>query len=213
MKTDELAAMLATEAGPVDRHFVGRRYAAALMGGAAVSTLLMLSVLGLRPDLGEAIYRPMFWVKLLFAASMAWGSWLATERLSRPGKRLGQVPLGLITPVLAIWALAALTLAGAEPGERWDLLLGATWQSCPWLIAMLSAPVFFGAFWAMGGLAPTRLTLAGTAAGLLAGAAATVIYCLHCPEMDAPFLGTWYLLGMLIPSLLGMAVGRLLLRW
>jgi hypothetical protein len=40
-----------------------------------------------------------------------------------------------------------------------------------------------------------------------------VVYSLHCPEMGAPFIGTWYLLGMLIPTLIGAALGRTLLRW
>ncbi|MFT3963659.1 NrsF family protein [Propionivibrio sp.] len=213
MKTDELAAMLAAGSGPIDRRLVGRRYAVALLGGAAVSALLMLAVLGVRPDLGEAVYRPMFWVKLAFAASMAWGGWRLAERLSRPGARLGRAALGVIAPVLAIWLVAIAALLMAAPAERPELLLGATWRRCPWLIALLSVPVFLSVLWAMRGLAPTRLPLAGAAAGLLAGATATVVYCLHCPEMGAPFVATWYLLGMLLPCLLGLLLGRRVLRW
>jgi hypothetical protein len=78
---------------------------------------------------------------------------------------------------------------------------------------MLSLPVFVAVLWAMRGLAPTRLPLAGTAAGLLAGTVGALVYCLHCPELDAPFLGTWYLLGMLIPALVGSLAGPRLLRW
>ena len=47
---DAFAAMLAAGSGPVDRRLVGRRYAVALLGGAAVSALLMLAVLGVRPE-------------------------------------------------------------------------------------------------------------------------------------------------------------------
>jgi hypothetical protein len=65
----------------------------------------------------------------------------------------------------------------------------------------------------MKGLAPTRLALAGAAAGLLAGSAGALIYALHCPEMEAPFLAIWYLLGMLIPTAVGAAIGPRLLRW
>jgi len=68
-------------------------------------------------------------------------------------------------------------------------------------------------FWAMRGLAPTRPPLAGTAAGLLAGTVGALVYCLHCPEMGAPFIASWYLLGMLMPALLGAFLGRFLLRW
>jgi len=92
-------------------------------------------------------------------------------------------------------------------------LLGQTWTVCPGLIALLSLPVLVGTLWAMKGLAPTQPILAGAAAGLLAGAVATAVYALHCPEMAAPFLATWYLAGMLIPTVAGALLGPRLLRW
>jgi hypothetical protein len=67
--------------------------------------------------------------------------------------------------------------------------------------------------WALKGLAPTRLRLAGAAAGWLSGALAALVYCLHCPEIEAPFVGIWYLLGMSIPTLAGGLLGPRLLRW
>jgi hypothetical protein len=39
------------------------------------------------------------------------------------------------------------------------------------------------------------------------------VYTLHCPEMTAPFLGIWYVLGMLIPTAVGAELGPSLLRW
>ena len=30
---------------------------------------------------------------------------------------------------------------------------------------------------------------------------------MHCPELTAPFIGVWYLLGMLIPTAIGAAMG------
>lgn len=112
-----------------------------------------------------------------------------------------------------MWILGAFTLLNADPAQRSALFLGDTWAVCPLLIALLSAPVFAAVTWAMKGLAPTRLRLAGGAAGLLSGAIGALVYCLHCPEMEAPFLGFWYLLGMLIPTAIGAMSGRLLMRW
>jgi len=74
-------------------------------------------------------------------------------------------------------------------------------------------PVFAATLWAMKGLAPTRPALAGAAAGLLAGAMAALVYALHCPEMEAPFIGVWYVVGMLIPAAAGALLGPLVLRW
>ncbi|HWT72548.1 MAG TPA: NrsF family protein, partial [Oxalicibacterium sp.] len=38
-------------------------------------------------------------------------------------------------------------------------------------------------------------------------------YCLHCPELAAPFVGFWYVLGMLIPTAAGALLGPRVLRW
>lgn len=40
-----------------------------------------------------------------------------------------------------------------------------------------------------------------------------LVYCLHCPEMEAPFLGFWYLIGMLILTAIGAMLGPRRLRW
>jgi hypothetical protein len=127
--------------------------------------------------------------------------------------RLGRIPGAIAAPVAAIWVASAFVLLGAPPGERDYLIFGQSWNSCPFNIALLSIPVFVAAIWAMKGLAPTRLTLAGGAAGLLAGSVGAVIYSLHCPEMEVPFLGIWYVLGMLIPTVAGAVIGPRLLRW
>jgi hypothetical protein len=39
------------------------------------------------------------------------------------------------------------------------------------------------------------------------------VYSLHCPELAAPFIGIWYLSGILIPTMLGAWLGPWLLRW
>ena len=213
MRTDELVTMLAAGAGAVEPGATARRYTVALGWGAFGATLLMAIVLGVRPDLAEAARLPMFWVKLAFPASVAAGALYAAARLSRPGVQLGRVPAALAAPVLAMWLLAALVLATAAAGEREELIFGGSWSACPLFIALLSLPVFAAALWAMKGLAPTRLALSGAAAGLLAGSVGALVYALYCTEMAAPFLALWYLLGMLIPTAAGAAIGPRLLRW
>ncbi len=213
MKTDELIAMLARGVGPVEPGALRFRYTAALGWGAFGSTLLMAILLGVRPDIVEAVRLPMFWVKLAFPAALLAGALLAVLRLSRPGVRLGRAPAMVAAPVLAMWLFAGAVLLGAAPGERNELVLGLSAASCPFTIALLSIPLFVATLWAMKGLAPTRLVLAGAAAGLLAGSGGALVYALYCPEMAAPFIGIWYLLGMLIPAALGAMLGPRVLRW
>ncbi|HEV8553697.1 MAG TPA: DUF1109 domain-containing protein [Casimicrobiaceae bacterium] len=213
MKTNELVTLLATGAGAVEPDASSRRYATALGWGAFGATLLMAILVPVRPDIDAAAQLPMFWIKLAFPASVAVGGLFAASRLSRPGARLGWVSGALVAPVLAMWLLTAYVLLGAPPEERADLVMGFTWEYCLLYIPTLSVPVLVATLWAMKGLAPTRLALAGAAAGLLAGALGALVYALHCPEMEAPFLGVWYVAAMLIPAAAGALLGPIVLRW
>jgi len=62
-------------------------------------------------------------------------------------------------------------------------------------------------------LAPTRLRLAGFAAGLLAGAIGAAGYALSCTEESTAFIAVWYSAGIVLTGLLGGALGGRLLRW
>jgi hypothetical protein len=127
--------------------------------------------------------------------------------------KLHRVPAALAAPVLTVWLIAAAALLGAAPDARSELVFGDTWSACLVNISVLAVPVLIALVWAMKAGAPTRPVLAGAAIGLLAGALAALVYALHCPEMAAPFIGIWYLLGMLIPTAFGAAIGSRLLRW
>lgn len=213
MRTDELVSMLATGAQPVAAGVTARRHIVALAWGGLVTTLVMAVFLGVRADIAVAAQTSMFWVKLAFPLSVALAAIIAATRLARPGVALGRAPLGLIAPVAVIVVMAIFALATAQPDQRLALILSPTWKVCPWLIALLSMPLLTGTLWAMRGLAPTRPVVAGATAGLLAGAVAATIYALHCTQMAAPFLATWYVLGMLIPAAAGALLGPRLLRW
>lgn len=213
MRTEQLVTMLATGAEAVAPRQIARRYVAAIGWGILGAALLMLTLLGVRPDLGDAARQPMLWVKVGFVAGLVGASLLAALRLAQPGRHLAWVPLALAAPVITIWGLAALELVQSDPAARVRLLMGSTASSCPLLIALLSAPLFVTLMWAMRELAPTRLRLAGAGTGLLAGSLGALVYSLHCPESAAPFIAFWYLLGILIPTALGALLGPRLLRW
>jgi hypothetical protein len=213
MKTDDMIAMLAANVAPVDRRTLARRYRWALLLGGVGSILLMSVVYGVRPDIRTMLITPLFWAKLAFPACTAAAALLATVRLSRPGMAVGYIGWLLAAPVAVVWIAATVMLSLAPQPERLPMVLGLTWRTCPFNITLLSIPAFIAVFWAMKGLAPTCLRMAGATAGLLASATAAIAYCLHCPEMGAPFWAVWYLLGMLIPTAFGAVLGPKLLRW
>lgn len=213
MKTDELISLLAAAAEPVDRHVLARRLLLALLAGMLGALLMTVAIYGVRSDLAEVARTPLFWAKLALPTSLGILALWLTQRLARPGVRGGALWGWLGLPLLLVWLGAAVSLAGAPVEARADLIFGRTWRTCALNIALLSAPVFAAVFWALRGLAPTRLRQAGAAGGLLAGSTATLVYCLHCPEMGVPFWGLWYLLGMLLPTVIGALAGPRLLRW
>jgi len=213
MKTDQLVALLAADAGPVPRRAVSRRLLVALALGLPVSFAWMLMAYGVRRDLIEAMFWPMFWVRMLFGAGIALAGFTVVQRLARPGAQVRGAWLGLAAPVLLIWILALLALVAAPVEERVALVWGQSWRSCAVDIAVVSLPVFAALLWALKGLAPTRPTLAGAAAGALAGGAGAVVYAFHCPELAAPYIAVWYVAGIALPVMAGALIGHRLLRW
>ena len=115
----------------------------------------------------------------------------ATARLARPDpgnlRRLWLLAL----PIGLLLLVGIDELVRTPPGEWLAMWLGHSWKRCPWLVLILSAPIFIGLLWSFRRLAPTRLRAAGAAAGLAAGAFAATVYCLHCGEVSAIFVLTW----------------------
>lgn len=213
MKTDDLISMLASGPDVSAPKVPVLRFAVMIAGGLLLSIILMLVVLGLRPNLGALAMLPAFWIKMAFVLALAASGWLAVTRLSAPGSRINKLPLLIALPILLIWIIAAISMMNAAPEQRAYLFWGDTWHYCSWLIAILSLPIFVAILKVMRQLAPTRLRLAGAGAGFAAGTAATLVYSFHCPEIAAPFIGFWYLIGILIPSVIGAIIGPRVLRW
>ncbi|WP_454727434.1 MULTISPECIES: DUF1109 domain-containing protein [Cupriavidus] len=213
MKTDDFVALLATGIKPADRHVALKAFTLALAGGTAGAMLLMAAVFGVRPDLAQVMALPVFWLKVAFPLGLAAAALLVLNRLMIPGAAVGLRWAAPALPVLAVWIGAVAILADAAQAEQAGLILGRTWRTCPFNITLLSLPLFAGIQWAIRQMAPTRLRAAGAMGGLLAGATATLVYCLHCPEMEVPFWAVWYLGGMLIPAAVGGIVGPRILRW
>jgi hypothetical protein len=214
MKTQDLIAALSADPTPVRPAQSLRALWWAGVGGALLALLLMLGTLGPNPSLGAAASgESMFWVKLAFVVSTALAGFAVMLRMAQPGRAVGRASWLLGAPAAVVWLAAAATLVSAPPSERSTLIFGSTSLVCPWLIAGLSLPSFGLLLLALRSLAPTHLRAAGAAAGLLAGALGASVYQFHCPELAAPFLGIWYVLGMLIPAAIGALVGPRVLRW
>jgi hypothetical protein len=213
MKTEELVSLLSTGAEAIDLRLTSRRWLLALTGGALIAYLLTAGLLKLNPALWRETSQPMFWVRESYCVVLGVLGFISVVRLARPGLRLGLAPMGIPVVVIAMSVLAVVTLSAASPQDRERLILGHTAGVCPFLIALVAAPLLVALLWVMRSLAPTRLRWAGAASGFAAGSIGALVYTLHCPELAAPFLAIWYLLGMLIPTAIGAWLGPRLLRW
>ena len=213
MKTDDLISALSAGLDPIPRQAVGNRLALGLGLGAAISAALMVLWLGVRADLMHAMMTGPFWMKFAYAFAVAMLGFGLIDRLARPDGEGGVFGPLILCPLAIMIALAIYQLTGAPDDQRMAMMMGGSAQVCARNIVILSLPVFAGLFWSLRALAPTRLTLSGAVAGVLAGAAGTFIYAFHCTESAAPFVAIWYTLGIAAMGVLGAALGRLMLRW
>jgi hypothetical protein len=213
MQTDDLIARLSESLEPVRGTQVVRTLALGLGAGAAGSAVLMIATIGVRHDIVAAMGGEAFWLKFLYTLAIAALGLKLVERIGRPGTDAAWPAWLLGVPVLILMAMMAMQVMPADDATRHALVMGHSANVCSALIAALALPLFAGLFWSLRQLAPTRLTQAGAAAGLLAGSAAATIYAFHCTESTATFIAIWYTAGIALTTLLGAGIGRWMLRW
>jgi len=213
MKTDALIAALAADTAPVPAGAVGRRLRLAAALGCVGGLVILLAWLGVRHDLMPAMRTPGFWIKAGYTLWLSLGGALLIARLARPGGRAGPATPILAAGLIAIVLLGAVVLVAAPADQRAVMVMGHSWRLCPWRILVIAAPVFAALIWGLRRFAPTRLTLTGAAAGLLAGALGASVYGLACTESSPTFVAIWYTLGISLCAAIGAASGRWLLRW
>jgi hypothetical protein len=212
METETLIDRLSQEVAPVPRNRRVIRLGLGIVAGGTVTLLLIALALGIRPDLGIAMRGHTFWMKWGYTISLGIGAVVVTARLARPeAVRLRR--FWPVIPFVLLAAVGAFEMAHVPTASWMEMWLGQSWKVCPWVLLILAAPIFVGLLWSFRRLAPTRLRAAGAAAGFAAGAWAATLYCLHCPEVSAIFVLTWYTLGMVLAAGVGALLGPRFLRW
>ena len=211
--TERLIRQLSSDVARVPPNAVTRRIAIGIATGCVLAALYMGATIGVRPDLDAAIQGSSFWIKAAYTLSIAMVAMSTAVKLARPD---ASVPRGLwllAVPALLLAGVGVVELASTPSGDWLAMWLGQSWRNCPWHVLTLSIPIFAGLLWSFRRLAPTHFRAAGAAAGLSAGGWAATIYCLHCPEVSAVFVLTWYTLGIALTASVGALMGSRLLRW
>jgi hypothetical protein len=211
MKTDELITLLANQAGPAPKALAVKRLLPASMAGGLLAAALVIGVLGLIPN--TMLAEPGPWIKFAYAGALAFAAAWLVSRVGKPGASGRKAAGAVLGIVLIMLMIGFVSYLGTEESERIAALMGHSWLLCPWTILVLSIPVMTGSFWAMKGLAPTNLPLAGAACGLFSGAVAAMAYALACTEPAAPFIAIWYTLGIALCGGVGAVLGPKVLNW
>ena len=212
MKTADLILALAGGATATRPRAVTQRLVSAASLGALAAFVLLVSWLGTRP-LADAVRSPSFWMKGGYTLCLALAGLLLVDRLARPTGKLGGGAMIILVAATTMAVLAGLEVMRTPRSGLAAVWLGDTWAQCPFRIMALSLPIYLGVALTMRRLAPTRLLMAGAAAGLLAGAVGATIYGLYCEETTAAFTATWYTLGIAACAAVGGLLGPRLLRW
>ena len=213
MNTNDLIAMLATEASATPTVSPLRRCVQATAAGVAVSLVLVLTLWGLNPELNALAHTQTFWVKVVWLVLTCTFAAPVVMHLARPGVAAGRGVWGIAAALAGMALLALMQVSTVDADTGMQLMLGRSWLECSASIAALSVPLLAALLWMLRGMAPTRPALAGASAGLMAGSLASLVYSLHCTETAYAFVAVWYVAGIAVMTGVGALLGLRLLRW
>jgi hypothetical protein len=216
MNTDRLIDLLSANAEPIRRVHFRWTLLVAMIAGAAAAFALMLATLGARTDLDSTIHLAWTAVKLLFAISVIGMAAPLLLRSMRPGREKEIHPALLLTPFFAAILSAIVMLFFVGPQAWSEMLWGATSVSpvrCLVCIIFFAVAPFAALIWAIRQGAPTRLSLTGAIAGIVAGGLGAAAYAFACRSDTIPFILVCYSTAIVLCACIGAQLGPLLLRW
>jgi hypothetical protein len=216
VNTDRLIDLLTANVEPVGHVRLGKTLLLAMLAGIAAALILMLATVGPRPDLDSAVHLGWTAAKLLFAVSVISTAAPALLRSMRPGLEKDTHPGIIFLPLLTAIGVALAMLLFVTP-QTWSAMLrGATSVSperCLLCIILFAVVPFAALIWAIRQGAPTRLSLSGAIAGVIAGGLGAAAYAFSCSSDTIPFIAVCYGAAIALCALIGAQLGPRLFRW
>lgn len=211
MKTETLIDILARGNEPIMARPRLSRYLVIGALGFGISASVSIWSLGSIPLWMYATAAP--WIKIAYTATVAGVSGLLVEGLSRPGVRTASRSRCLEYVLCAIAWASVLEMTLTPAPERLPVMLGHSAIYCPWIVLLLSLPLFFPTARLVQENAPTRLRMTGFSVGVFAGSIAAMGYSLACTELSVTFVAIWYTGGIVLSGLVGALISPRLLAW
>lgn len=209
IQTDQLIAELAREPAPkavANPWRLSLRWLAFLTFYAAMVTAFSSA----RPDLLTALQQPLFALEILLLAGIIISAVVCAALLSFPD--LHQKRTLTYVPIFFFAAFAGVMVAAlmADPSSSHEAGKGMQCLSCISAYAVLPALLILRA---VARMATTRGALAGMVALLAAFAVGALMLRLHEPTDSIMHVMVWHYAPMLAVALIGLLLGRRLLRW
>jgi hypothetical protein len=211
LKTNDLISLMAEDA-PVTMR-LGRRMTLALMIGVVISAALLLSTIGMRQNMAEAIETSRVLFKIGVTLMLAIAASGLVFAIGRPGVPLLLRGLALVVPLVLVAGAISMEMM-MTPSDSWAArMMGKHAPFCVFFIPVLSIAPLAGFMIALRNGAPENPGVAGAVAGLAASGIAAAIYAWHCPDDSPFFVATWYSTAIAIVTAVGYFLGKRLLRW
>ena len=211
MNTEDLIETLSQDAASARAHWLSLPLMTLLTG--VISTGVMLVFLGLRLDWSNALAWFGLAMKLLLAGTVMSMALARLLPAFRPEVSLKGSHRAFTLPLAALLVLALGSLIIRSPSTWEAAIRGETLLICVTAISLLLLPILAGVLWVLRQGAVSDAFRCGLLAGLLAGAAAVLVYSLYCTEDDPAFYGIWYTVGVTVSMLMGGLIGKRVLRW
>lgn len=212
MDTDHLIRTLAADNDWRARS-VGMWLAVGLIIAGAVSSMMFMMALHVRPDVATAMHNPFFDLKFAVTLALAIPAIAIGLRLAHPAAPVGgRIWLLGLPVVLLVLGIIAECLAPQR--LSWSArLIGNNSRVCMTAIPAMSLPILAAALVALRHGAPTRPALTGAVAGLFSAGLAATLYAAHCTDDSPLFVATWYTLATALVTAVGALAGSRVLRF
>ena len=212
MDTERLIRTLAVDGGRPAAP-MGRAWLFATLVSVVIAAIVFSMAIGPRPDIGAAAETPRFLFKFVVTLVLLATALAALKTLARPGTPAGPA-LGmlLVAPGLLLVAVGIemMAIPTDQMRARW---IGSNSMVCLTFIPLIGIGPLAAFIFALKQGAPTRPSLAGAVAGLVAGGLAATFYAAHCTDDSPLFVATWYPLAIAMLAAAGAMAGRLFVRW
>jgi hypothetical protein len=212
MDTDRLIHSLAAD-NEQRSPSVSAMLAMALLIALPVAVAMLLSTIGLRPDIRAAMRTPLFDLKFIATLALAAPAIALSLHLSRPEASLRGRGWMLLAPlVILLFGISGEMMMPdrAPMMTRW---MGHNAMLCMIVIPVLALPILAAALLALRQGAPARPAVAGALAGLASAGLAATIYAAHCVDDSPLFVATWYTLSTALVTAIGALAGARMLRY